>query len=755
MRARALIVIVALAAVGAPLAAFGAPPAQAAVSVDAGRVLVSAPGVRVTITRSPFAMQFAGASGRVVLDEVPGAGVGPSVLAPTLDPVPPGVEPAASGQLYAPLAFLVGTQTVQQYEGLIWGGDLISGERSGVQYSARSVVAVRPAGSGARLVVSTDDPTGRRLVVDVAPIRPGVARVSVVPDPASGVAVVSDAFGSPTGEAFHGFGGRHNGLDQRGVALASFVEEENLPGPPGTAVPAGSPATVLFPNGPSAAYYPQAQFVSSHGYGFLLDVPQLAWFRMDSDRPDAWSVAATGASLSYLVAVGRAGRAIDELTALTGRQPAPPRWALGPMLDRLVKNFGETDADYEAELQSDLVNLRRYRIPVTAYRIEGWGLPGSGNDGLVLPTHVSFALQSRIVRELRARRIHPLAYLRPFITPGSAPDRAGLTVRTASGGTYETTTTSGTQIALLDFTNPRAVAWWSREVQKVLGLGFDGFMADFGEEVTSDMRFANGETGATMHNRYPILYMQATRAAVRAFERSHRRRSIWFFNRAGYSGVPGSAAFEGGNFPGDESTDWGQAAGLASLAPDMLNRAVGGAFGYGTDIGGYYDYTTPPTSQELFLRWAEWAALSPVFRLHGSGRSGTHTPWSYGGQVVRVYRWLSRLHEAAAGLILRLWHTGDRNGMPPTRPLWLQFPGDPRAASEAQEWMLGADVLVAPVVAQGATSRIVYFPTGCWRDPQTGLRVRGRRSVVVPSPLTRLPFFFRCGKRPFRVPSGG
>ena len=213
-----------------------------------------------------------------------------------------------------------------------------------------------------------------------------------------------------------------------------------------------------------------------------------------------------------------------------------------------------------------------------------------------------------------------------------------------------------------------------------------------------------------MHNEYPVLYQKANRAAMTAYERTHPHRQLWFFNRTGYSGSPGSAAYEYANVPGDEATNWGQAAGLQSLAPDMLNRAVGGAYGFATDIGGYYDYTSPPTTKELLLRWAEWSALSPLFRLHGSGKAGTHTPWSYDAQTVQSYNAISRLHERAAPLILKLWKQADATGMPPTRPLWLAFPGDRRAAGQEQEWMLGADVLVAPVVTQGARSRTRVFP---------------------------------------------
>ena len=714
-------------------------------SISRSQIVVTAPGVKAIVDRHPFRLRIAGRVGGPVLAEVASPAQPSEVLPSTVDPLPPGTDAQRSGQLYAPLSFLVGQESITQYSGSVWGGNLMSGVRSGVEYAARDVIGVQRLRDGVRLTLSTSDPSGRRLRVAVVPAGDGLARVSVLPDPAGGVAMMSDSFASPRREAFYGFGGRHNALDQRGLALSSFIAEENLPGLGTPATPSG----VLFPNGRAAAYYPQAQFISSRGYGFLLDQPQLARFRLDSDRPDAWSLAVSAPSLQYVVAPGPPRRAIASLTARSGRQLAPPRWALGPMFDRLVKNFGETRRDYESQLRQDIANIDRYHLPVTAYRIEGWGLPGSGNDGLALHTWVRPSTQASIVRQLRARHIHPLAYLRPWITPGSAPDRDGLAVSQANGQTYVTTGTTAQPIALLDFTNPAAVRFWRREVNRVLDLGFDGFMQDFGEEVLYDMHFHDGETGVTMHNRYLVLFTKVTRAAISAYERSHPGRKLWFFNRAGYSGSPGSAAYEGGNFPGDETTDWGQASGLASLAPDMLNRAVGGAFGYATDIGGYYDYTTPPTSKELFLRWAEWAALSPVFRLHGSGRAGTHAPWTYDRPTVAAYRELSLLHERAVPLILRLWRQAERTGVPPTRPLWLAFPGDGRAATQQQEWMVGDDVLVAPVVVQGATSRQVYFPAGCWRDPEDGLTLRGPRSRSVRAPLGRLPYFFRCGTRPF------
>ena len=241
------------------------------------------------------------------------------------------------------------------------------------------------------------------------------------------------------------------------------------------------------------------------------------------------------------------------------------------------------------------------------------------------------------------------------------------------------------------------------------------------------MHFHDGTTAEAMHNAYPVLYERVTREAVEAFEAVHPGRQIAFYTRAGYSGEPGSAAYESFNFPGDETTDWSQPSGLASLTRDMLNRAIGGAYGYSTDIGGYFDLASPPTTHELFVRWAEWAALSPLFRLHGALDTGAHAVGAFDPRGGAYPQALGAAPERAP-LIEALWHQADETGMPITRPLYLQYPQDPRAAEQDQEW-LRPDVLVAPVVEEGARARSVYFPAGCWRDPERAWKrpVRRRR----------------------------
>ncbi len=729
----------------APLTSVAAPAPTGAIAAQPdGPVVVDAGGARVVMERSPFRLTVTDAEGNTVLREVAHPDTDTIAEPTTVDPLPTGGDNQDTTTLYSPLSFLVGTETVVQQLSGEWIGNLAPGTRNGTWYAAQDVENVAYDGDDVVLTLSTNDPSGRKLVVQVGAHGDDAAQVQVHAVPSDGVAMLGDSFETPAEpgrrDGFFGFGGRHDRLDQRGRVLSSFVNQENLD--------LSSAGQTMYPNGPTAAYYPQAMFWTTH-YGFLLPQPELARFKLAVDRQDAWNVTASATHLDYIVAPGAPQASVQTLTALTGRHIAPPRWALGPMMDRLVLNDGETYAHYEAELRDDIKQIDKHDLPLTAYRIEGSGFPASStNHGMSLHTWVHPAEQATMIRKLRARGIHALSYLRPWLAPDSEPVQAGYAVTDAAGEPYYVVGTAGRRFALIDFTNPAAVEFWKARVRETLDLGFDGFMQDYGEQVLFDMHFADGSTGVTRHNDYLTLYAKATREEVTAYHQDHPDRKPWFFTRAGYTGLPGTTAYESANFPGDETTDWSRTSGIASLTTDMLSRAVGGAYGYATDIGGYLDYTSPPTTKELFLRWAEWAALSPVFRLHGSGHTGTHTPWSYDAQTVHIYRKMSRLHLRARPLIERLWKEADRTGAPPTRPLWWQDPEDRAGWHQDQEWLLGPDVLVAPVFRKGAEARRVYLPQGCWRLHGDGPHLEGGRKLPVSAKLGVLPWFSRCGTTP-------
>jgi alpha-glucosidase (family GH31 glycosyl hydrolase) len=278
-------------------------------------------------------------------------------------------------------------------------------------------------------------------------------------------------------------------------------------------------------------------------------------------------------------------------------------------------------------------------------------------------------------------------------------------------------------------------------------------MNDFGEQVEPDMRFDDGSTGRAMRNRYPVLQAEVTRRAVDQWERANPGRRVFFFQRAGFGGSPGSAAFENAQFPGDETVDWSMDTGLPSIVPDMLNRAVTGAPGFTTDIGGYAQFRVespfmPATGPELFTRWSQAAALTPFFRVHNSGLTGAMMPWDFGPEVLGNWKQMAELHNRARPLVRRLWKRFLETGVPMTRPLWLVDPKAARSPRADDQWLLGENVLVAPVLEEGATSRPVLFPSGCWRLEGKGPKINGGRELEVQAPLDRLPWLVRCGTSP-------
>ncbi len=244
-----------------------------------------------------------------------------------------------------------------------WQGTLTSVTVGGTVYGAREVLAAERAGRGVRLLLSTSDPSGRRLIATVAPGKGGTLRVDARPEDASGVATMLDSFASSGGEAFHGFGGRHNAIDQRGNEFYNYLQQENISSGIADGVTSVLPTgpQFLFPNGEAAAYYVQSSFVSSDGYGFLLDRDEISEWRLASDRADAWQVESYGPRLEYVVAPGDAPDAIGKLTALTGRHRLPPNWALGTILDRAVQYLGESPADYAAAVADDIAQHRPLR----------------------------------------------------------------------------------------------------------------------------------------------------------------------------------------------------------------------------------------------------------------------------------------------------------------------------------------------------------------------------------------------------------
>ncbi len=707
-------------------------------------VAVAAGDAGAVIRTHPFALSFRDGSGEEVLGSVPGDGI-PRLAAHLSDLLGVVDDTDLIPMRYAPITFTTGAVKMVQFEEfpLVTGNPLLTFS-GGLTYSLTSVRQVtRLADGGVRLRVGTDDPSGRIAVVEVRPDTGDAVRTRVRFEPETNIAFVGAGFNSGSDEGFFGFGGRRNALNQAGESFFNFIDQTVLDLP----VVGGQPQT---------GWYQQAQFISSRPYGFFLEQSELARWRLRSDRDNAWQVESNSPGLQFTVAPGPGPKAVETLTAITGRTPVPPKWQISPIFTQTLTgaSTGKTPEAYFAEVQESLRLIDELDLPYKVFSFEGWGLlrrAGTLDDTIAM---------------IRDKGMRPMVYFRAFAgneAHGYEEDEvygealaSGYGATRANGSPYVFSNVfePGKRAVQLDFTNAETISWWRTRIRAALDAGADGFMQDFGEQTMWDMRFADGTTGSQMHNRYPVVFHRVTREIVEEWHAENPDRTKpMFYVRSGYSGRPGSAAYESANWCGDYEQDWNRTTGLAALTTDMLNRAVGGAYGFHCDTGGIMDLRSGSVTRELFLRWSWHAALTPGNRLHGGPVFGQKFPWSFDEEAVDIHRAALALHRAAEPYIHDLWKEAKRTGMPITRPLWLAYPGMPNVDKIDQQYLLGPDVLVAPVVSKGATTVDVTFPPGCWEDVATQVQYTGTTTARLAAPIDRHPYFFRCGTQPFTPPT--
>jgi alpha-glucosidase/alpha-D-xyloside xylohydrolase len=227
------------------------------------------------------------------------------------------------------------------------------------------------------------------------------------------------------------------------------------------------------------------------------------------------------------------------------------------------------------------------------------------------------------------------------------------------------------------------------------------------------------------------------------------------------NGCPGIARYGGWIWSGDISSSWKT---LAAQVKAGVNTSLSLTPFWGTDIGGFFPSTNREYTGELYARWFQFAAFCPSFRSHGRTWH-LHLPWGWNtGQTgpieARPPPDASELHNAEVEPICRKYlelryqllpytYTITREahdtGIPLMRALWLHYPGDTEAVKLGDEYLWGRDLLVAPVVEKGATSRRLYLPEGNWFDWWTGERLAGSCWLERPVDLATMPLYVRQG----------
>lgn len=453
-----------------------------------------------------------------------------------------------------------------------------------------------------------------------------------------------------------------------------------------------------------------------------------------------FTLPARGAFRIYLYTAQTPLDLVRQYVSLTTKPAVPPRWAFAPQQWRNVH-------DATSELLDDAQQMRTRDIPGSVMWIDN---PWQTAYNSFVIDETRFDHIDDAIATLTAQGYKVVFWSTPYVGKEDelAADRAeGISkdyfITNDAGAAFDWPWQNGPGM-LVDFTREGATEWWRERIQRVIARGAAGFKLDFGEEVVPDIggnivefRLAAGDN-SSHHNRYAEGYHDAylgafppgegfliTRAG--AWGEQHTNTSIW---------------------PGDLDSDFGEhgvikdgkvaIGGLPSAIARGLGLSVSGYPFYGSDIGGFKDR---PTTETL-LRWAQYAALGTIMQLGGGGPS--HNPWDttqFDPSAVAIYKRYADLHMQLNPLLWTLALQAGTDGTPVTRPARFVYDCN----CDDAMFLLGDNILVAPVITPGATQREVTLPPGMWVERGSGVVLAGGTTVSIPAPLGELPLFFQAG----------
>lgn len=489
-------------------------------------------------------------------------------------------------------------------------------------------------------------------------------------------------------------------------------------------------------------------------YGLFFNNTFRTWFDMGKSSPGRYSFGADGGELDYYVFTGGSGRSpkvvLRDYAEMTGKTPLPPIWALGNQQSRW-SYFPEKRVREIAD------GFRKNRIPadviyldidyMDGYRVFTWDKKRFPDPPKMISDLKADGFQTVLI-------IDPGIKTDPNYSAYADGKRNNIFVKNPDGSELVRNVWPQAS-AFPDFTDPKAREWFGAQYKQHIAEGVAGFWNDMNEpgvfvtenterpEITHhpektfpyDTPHA-GDGLKDTHRRYHNVYgMQMARATFEGVKKLAPEKRPFVLTRAGFAGVQRySAVWTGDNYAGWEH--------LALTIPMLTNMSVSGVPFVGADVGGFNDMP----SGELYARWLQAAALTPFFRSHSVGWVGNKEPWEFGGEFTKINRETVELRYQFLPYIYTLFREHERSGEPVMRPLWYEYPADKLTYLVNDEFMLGSDVLVAPVVKEGMRTRGIYLPVGAeWIDWWTGEKLESGKLHYLKTPLDRLPIFVRVG----------
>jgi alpha-D-xyloside xylohydrolase len=491
---------------------------------------------------------------------------------------------------------------------------------------------------------------------------------------------------------------------------------------------------------------------SSRGYGLLWNSP--ATGRVELAANGTRWVADSAQQIDYWVTTG--GGPADVLhhyADATGHAPPLPEWAAG---------FWQSKLRYRTqdELLAVAREHRRRGLPLSVIVADFFHWTHLGEwrfDPAEWPD------PEGMVRELSEMGVRLMVSIWPSVSPLSEHYHEmlerGLLIATEHGPPVHADwvdkgVDSRVQVSFYDATNPEARRFvWERACRNYHSLGVRVWWLDACEPelkpgASENLRYHAGP-GSEVANLYPREHARGFFEGMRGLGETE----IVLLCRSAWAGSQRyGAALWSGDIPATFES-------LRSQVRAGLNVALSGIPWWTTDIGGFHGGDPDaPEFRELIVRWFQFGAFCPLFRLHGNRdprmplhpamTGGPNEVWSFGEEAYGAIRQVLHMRERLRPYVMEQMRMAHHCGRPPMRPLFFDFPGDERAWSVDDAFLFGPDVLVAPVLESGARQREVYLPAGStWNNAWTDEEHAGGAAVGAEAPLDRIPLFLRDGAR--------
>lgn len=473
---------------------------------------------------------------------------------------------------------------------------------------------------------------------------------------------------------------------------------------------------------------------NGYPYGLFYDNTYKSHFDLGKESDNYYFYEAKKGGLNYYIIAGKTLKEIvTNYTYLTGRVPLPQKWMLGYQQSRWSYSVSEEEVRKIAE------SLRKNDLPCDVLHLDIDYM-----DGYRVFTWRKDTYQDpkKFIHELGKMGFRVM----PIIDPGVKVDpdywvyqegvKNGYFAKSPDGTIYVNEVWPGDAV-YPDFGRKEVRDWWSKNVKFLVDLGTCGVWNDMNEPASfkgplpDDIIFFDENkkvTHAKMHNVYGHNMSKAT---YHGLKKSTNQRP-YIITRAAYAGTQKYSTV----WTGDNQSLWVH---LQMMIPQLCNLGMSGFAFAGTDIGGFGADCTA----ELLSRWIEAGIFSPLLRNHSAIGTRAQEPWAFNQETLDIYRkYLKLRYHLISYLYDRFYHES-KTGLPVMRPLVLNYPDDKHVQNMNDEYMIGNDLLVAPIVMEGQTERQVYLPKGNWLDFWTGSEYAGEKTILVKAGIADLPLFIK------------